>query len=118
MLGLLDIGTTVHPGTGPVLQEGTFRCSKLASVLRKTERGVYLNFLRLFSRPSTARPPMRLKPHRQSSIISLGRAIVVLYLITLLTAVISARTRTESEPGHPGARGAEQQETAPHIAGG
>ena len=59
-----------------------------------------------------------MKPHRKSSIISLGRAIVVLYLITLLTAVISARTRTDSELDHPGARGAEQQEMTPHIAGG
>ena len=66
----------------------------------------------------TARPSAGPKPDRASSIISLGRAIVVLYLITLLTAVISARTRAEGELGKPGVLKAEPQETAPHIAGG
>jgi hypothetical protein len=79
---------------------------------------VLLKYLRLFSRPPTASPPMRLKPHRQSSIISLGRAIVVLYLITLLTAVISARAQAESELGQQGAQGAETHETTPSVGGG
>ena len=73
-----------------------------------------MKYLRLLSRPPTA----RLKAHRKSSIISLGRAIVVLYLITLLTAVISAGTRTVLVFGQTGARGAETHETAPPIAGG
>lgn len=118
MLELLEFETTVHLGTAFVLRAGTFRCSKLASVLRKNDCGALLNYLRLSSRSRLGRLPVRLKPDRRPSIISLGRAIVVLYLITLLTAVISVRTRTESELSQPGVRGAEPQETAPHIAGG
>ena len=76
-----------------------------------------MKYLRLLSWNRTARSPAGPKPIRISSIISLGRAIVVLYLITLLTAVISARTRTEDELGNPGAQKAEPQETASHIAG-
>jgi hypothetical protein len=45
-------------------------------------------------------------------------AIVVLYVITFLTAVISARTLAENELSHPDSRGTGQQETAPHVAGG
>jgi len=59
-----------------------------------------------------------MKPYRQSSIISLGRAIVVIYLITLLTAVISARTKSEIELDQPGQRGVEPQKTAPKVARG
>jgi len=47
--------------------------------------------------------------------ISLGRAIVALYLLTLLTAVISARTLAENELGEPGPPGIAPHATAPPI---
>jgi len=61
--------------------------------------------------------PGRLRSHRQPPVISLGRAIVTLYIITLLAAVISARTPAENELSQPGARGVEPHETASAIAG-
>jgi hypothetical protein len=90
----------------------------LASVLRGIYRGAFLMYLRLTSRPRSARLPARLKPYRQSTIISLGRAIVILYLATLLTAVISARTLAEIERSQPGLPGFEPRATPPHVAGG
>jgi hypothetical protein len=114
---MLGFETTVRPGTETVLRGLTFQWSMLASVLREISPGEFLKYLRHFSRSLTDAPTARPKPERASSFISLGRAIVVLYLITLLTAVISARTRADAEIGAPGMRNAEPQETAPHIAG-
>jgi hypothetical protein len=88
----------------------------LASVLRKISRGAFVKYLRLLSWYRPAHPPTGPKPIRTSSIISLGRAIVALYLITLLTAVISARTTSEGELGTPGVQKAQPQETAPDFA--
>jgi hypothetical protein len=70
-----------------------------------------LKYLRLTPPPHEAHPSVRMKLHRQSSILSLGRAIVALYIATLLTAVISARTLAENDPSQPGVREIDLQET-------
>jgi hypothetical protein len=115
MRELPEIETTVLPGTGYVLLQGIFRCPKLAPVLRKHDQGVLLKYLRLSSRLPPPSSPPRLGPRRRSSIFSLGKAIVVLYLVTLLTAVISARTPTETELRQPGDRTVDLHETAPSV---
>jgi hypothetical protein len=115
---LPEIKTIIHFGTESVLQAATNRYSKLASVLRKLDCGSLLKYLRHFLHSPKASLPRRMKPYRRSSIITLGRAIVVIYLIILLTAVISARTQSESELDQPGQRGVEPQKTAPNVARG
>jgi len=55
---------------------------------------------------------MRTRPRRRSSILSLGRAIVALYIATLLTAVISARTLAENDLHEAGVREIDPQETS------
>jgi hypothetical protein len=79
---------------------------------------VLLKYLRLSPPRPTTPSSSRLKPHRRSSIISLGKAIVALYLITLLAAVISARTLAENGLDQPVQREIDSQKTAPQVAGG
>jgi len=76
-----------------------------------------VTYLRLPSRPPTTPSPGRPWPHRLQATISLGRAIVAFYIVTLLTAVISARTLAENELSHPGLPEATPYATAPPVAG-
>ena len=76
-----------------------------------------MTYLRLPPRPPTTASPGRRWPYRLQAMISLGRAIVAFYIVTLLTAVISARTLAENELNHPGLPEAAPYATAPAVAG-
>ena len=85
----------------------------LASVLRKIDRGVFLRNLRFPPRHSMSPTRAQVGTLSKWSFISLGRAIIAFYIITLLTAFISARTLAENELGQPLIPGVEPHATAP-----
>jgi hypothetical protein len=69
----------------------------LASVLRLIDSGEFLKYLRFPSSPPKAPSWGRSRVLIQPLTISLGKAIVVLYIITFLAAVISARTLADKK---------------------
>ena len=71
--------------------------SKLASVLRMINRGEFLRVLR----PSSYTDPVHPGADRPPAIITLGKAIVVLYLGALMAAMISARMLPEEHLDRP-----------------
>jgi hypothetical protein len=69
-----------------------------------SSRGEFLRALRRQSCPRSYAESIRIRADRPSSIVTLGRTIVVFYLAALMAAMISAKVLPEGEVNGPGAR--------------
>lgn len=96
----------------------SFLSSELASVLRMINRGEFLRVLRPPLRPSSYSGSAGLRTDRPSSIVTLGRTIIICYLAALMAAMISARVLPEGEVDRPEVRSKEVSGPPPIIFDG
>ena len=96
-----NIETPDRYGTFGVHSVDTLRRSILASVLRTSIGGMFVEFLRSCPGYPDVEPPARSGPSRRSPALTLGKATVYLYVILLLAALISARVLPRGGESQP-----------------